>query len=194
MNSVPISPQDTTQTAFCVEPNSSTLSTENLVFEYLSQSSIPEPALNPYASSDTFYEGHWRSAHPVHPINYASLGYLISEANPVPSAQSAFYPQFALLKPKTKPCSQPLNHDLSFLPPDVQWIIRKRIEGMQWGDIEEGHKKRWSNVKANTLCGKIQRVRDKHHIINHILPPRQAQLTHVPPKLYRCPMGCWYYV
>jgi hypothetical protein len=188
------SPQDTIWAATGPDPTCHSLFAETPVSEHLSHHLGPDSFLNCCPSSGFFCQGFWCADPLTYPVNCGSSEQAISETNLLPSAQSDFHQPPAPLNLPLDACPQGWRHDLSFLQLDVEWIIRRRLEGMSWEVIEQGYKQHWKDVGATRLCNKVQRARATYCIINHILPSRQQHSRQAPSRLCKCPMGCWYYV
>jgi hypothetical protein len=195
-NSPAILSQDMTQTALWLSPDNSTLPTDNSALGYPCHSSVPDPALNyclHCGSSSPWHASCWLSDPLVYPTNYSPFDQSILEATPFASAQNAHFQLPPLSNPPPSTCFYGEDIDLSFLLPDELYIVKKKIEGRKWAEIRRGYKERFKDVTIPALCNKLRDLRDKHQIIEHILPSKQHKLSKASQMPWQRPTCCWYH-
>ncbi|SCV61406.1 uncharacterized protein FFFS_15976 [Fusarium fujikuroi] len=162
--------QDLVCTASWASQDNSVTPLDDSIVAYPHYSSLSDPTLYYWPFWSPWDANYWLTDPQEYFNCYSLPPQNVLETTPFSCVQDALHQQSTLpYVPNVKGFDAGVV-DLSFLAPDERYIVESRLENIKWKFIKVGYAMYWKPMTISGLAMKLNRMREKHKILEQIIP------------------------
>ncbi|EGU84885.1 hypothetical protein FOXB_04601 [Fusarium oxysporum f. sp. conglutinans Fo5176] len=166
------SSQDLVRTAPWPIQDNSTIPLDDSIVAYPYHSSLSDPTLYYWPFWSPWESNYWFADSQEYSNCYSLPPQAVLETTPFAFVHDALHQQSTLpYIPNGKGFDAGVV-DLGFLAPDERYIVESRLENIKWKFIQVGYAMYWKPMTISGLAMKLSRMREKHKVLEHIIPVR----------------------